>query len=119
MDPKNAFFYLQRAQIERDQGKRLASIAKAIDLDPYYPQAFRLRAVMREEQLAVEPGTDSESLLSEIEADYERSIVLDPSIVNSGWESWIRFLLQYKAPQKGRVEKVEEILDRMKANGPV
>ncbi len=114
LDPKNASSYLERAQIERTQERRLASIAKAIELDPFYPQAFRVRALMREEQLDVAPGAEYDNLISGIEADYERSIELDPSITNPGWGAWVDFLLQYKAPAKGRFQKVEEILAKMK-----
>jgi tetratricopeptide (TPR) repeat protein len=64
LDPNDAFHYLKRAENERSQEKRLGSVAKALELDPYYPSAFRLRAVMREEQLDGDPGCDSAQLIS-------------------------------------------------------
>jgi hypothetical protein len=113
LDPLDAYYYLQRAQNERSQDKRLASIAKAIELDPYYPQAFRLRALMREEQYDADPTCNSADLVTAIEDDYDRSIELDPSISNPAWEFVILFLLKNRAPNKERNEIVERTLSRL------
>ena len=43
-DPNNAYYFLRRSLNERDQIKRLGSVARAIELDPYYSYAHRLRA---------------------------------------------------------------------------
>jgi tetratricopeptide (TPR) repeat protein/NAD-dependent SIR2 family protein deacetylase len=115
LDPNDAFHYLKRAENERSQEKRLGSVAKALELDPYYPSAFRLRAVMREEQLDGDPGCDSAQLISLVESDYRKSLELDPSISNMAWDSWIKFLVKNKPPFDERNPLIEEELGKLKS----
>lgn len=121
-DPNNAYYILRRAACERDQQRRLGSIARAIELDPYFPFAHRLRARFLEEQLVADPNTNEHTLVAAIVADYEKSLSLNPGIQSLSWSRYLGFLSKHHHQVPDAISKRDECLEaleQMDARSPL
>jgi NAD-dependent SIR2 family protein deacetylase len=121
-DPNNAYYFLRRSLNERDQSKRLGSVARAIELDPYYSYAHRMRANFLEHQLAEDAKANESELVAAILADYEKSLGINPGMQNSSWSQYVSFLTKYRHLIQDASTKVDDCflsLEQMDAQSPL
>jgi hypothetical protein len=118
LDPNNASFLLLRARNEHTAEARISCLDQALNIDPYYPTAFRLRASYRREQLSNDPNCNPQSICEQIVADYEMSIKLNPGITNPAWGSYAYYLLNNRLPTQESRQRVEDLLLHLKSLDP-
>jgi tetratricopeptide (TPR) repeat protein len=113
-DPNNVYYLLERARSEQSQEKRLASISRAIEIDPYYSSAYRLRAEFYEEQLENDPKCNFVETIAAIHKDYQASLRVNPSLGNPSWIEYCEYLLSNRRePKQQRLAVVDNLLKRL------
>jgi hypothetical protein len=118
-DPVDASSYLLKANNELQPDSRLGAICKAVELDRYYPSAFRVRAKYYQDQLRGDPEADPVHLTTLAMQDYEESIRLDPSLANAAYSDYFSFLSTCDLPAHDKNRELEKVLERIAAIDPL
>jgi len=115
LNPKLASNYLQKARIVTDLSQKLASIEKAVDVEPYSARAVLEKARYYINRSAEQLGQKRLESLQEAEGLLERAIELDPSDRNYAYVELLNVIGAQeanKAKSEPRQRQILAMLDK-------